>query len=534
MPEDRLADRLAQARRLASESRLDRLDELLAGLRADAVTEGGVPADLAVELAVIRALALLNLERAAEAWDLLQGVQGRLADASPAAQARFHSASGTAAYWFGDHDTAIDETVLALAVLSDSPPSRERALATANCGLNLAYTRLFPLAAEVMGQALDLAARSGLPAARIHAQAQYVQLTWGMSLDHLGLAEERDGRWAAVVRHHELAVADPTALPDVMLATSHAERALLAGRLGDAVTARRHLWMARSARGEPRSPMLRRVLAHAEGAALAAEGRLREAREVLRGLWDSLDGQQVPARSEDVPLLLARLDEAAGRPADALRWYRVVYGRYGRTQQESWQARETAARLRVEQEALLRRSRELEADTRTDPLTGLPNRRALDFELATLLPAVQAAGEPLTLAVLDVDQFKRINDQHGHPVGDEVLRRIGRLIQERCEDCDRCARYGGDEFVLCVPARLDQARAAVAAVVAAVAGHPWAELAPGLRVTIGWGIAELDPHDTATSLFAAADRELLAAKRGRRHLEPVAAGAGDGWPGEPA
>jgi PleD family two-component response regulator len=62
-------------------------------------------------------------------------------------------------------------------------------------------------------------------------------------------------------------------------------------------------------------------------------------------------------------------------------------------------------------------------------------------------------------------------------------------------------------------------------VVAAVAGQPWSEVSPTLRVTIGWGIAGLGPDDTATSLFAAADRELLAAKRGRRHLEPVPAAA---------
>jgi hypothetical protein len=122
MAEARLADRLALARRLASEGKLDRLDEALAGLRADAVTDGGVPADLEVELAVIRSAALLNLERPAEAWDGLQGVQGRLTAAGPAAQARFHAASGTAAYWFGDHDTAIDETVLALAVLGERRP----------------------------------------------------------------------------------------------------------------------------------------------------------------------------------------------------------------------------------------------------------------------------------------------------------------------------------------------------------------------------------------------------------------------------
>ena len=70
------------------------------------------------------------------------------------------------------------------------------------------------------------------------------------------------------------------------------------------------------------------------------------------------------------------------------------------------------------------------------------------------------------------------------------------MLRERCEECDRYARYGGDEFVLCLPAALDQARATVAAVVAAVAGQRWSEVSPGLRVTIGWGIAEPRPAGT--------------------------------------
>ena len=107
-----------------------------------------------------------------------------------------------------------------------------------------------------------------------------------------------------------------------------------------------------------------------------------------------------------------RLEEAAGRLPEALRWYREVYGRYGRTQQESWQTRETAARLRVEQEALVRRSRELEADSLTDPLTGLPNRRAFDAEFAELVPAAQAVGSPLTLAVHVVDPLEPVHVEH--------------------------------------------------------------------------------------------------------------------------
>jgi hypothetical protein len=236
----------------------------------------------------------MNVERAGEAWDHLQDVQGRLAEAAPAAQGRFHAAAGTAAYWFGDHDSAIDETVLALAVLAGEPPTAARALALAASGVVLAYTRLFPLAAEVMAEALTTAGQAGLPTARFHVQAQYVQLTWGMSLDHLGLREQCQQRWAEVERHHRLATAEPAALPDSMLALTHAERALLAARLGDPVTARDHLGLARAVGAEARSPSLRRLLAHAEGATLAAEGRLPEARRVLLELWESVRDRAAP------------------------------------------------------------------------------------------------------------------------------------------------------------------------------------------------------------------------------------------------
>jgi len=523
MPDDRLAERLAQARRLASEARIDRLEEVLAGLRADAVTDGGVPADLDIELAVLRATGRVNLDRATEAWDALQGVQGRLGEASTTAQGRFHAISALVAKAFDDDDTAIDEVVLALSVLDGQPATAERALALASCGLTLTYTRLFPLAAEVLDAALATAEQVGMPTGRFHVQAQYAHLTWGMSLDHLGLAEECRRRWAAVERHHELAQADPATVPDVMLALSSGERALLAARLGDAMTARKHLSAARATGGERRSPSLRRLLAHAEGATLSAEGRYAEAREVLLGLWESVGHSAVPARTEDVPLLLARLAEADGRPEEALRWYRELYSRYGRTQQETWTSRETAARLRVEQEALVRRSRELEADARTDPLSGLPNRRAFDADFAQLVPAAQAVGTPLTLAILDVDRFKRINDQYGHPTGDEVLRRVGRLVREQSRDGDRYARYGGDEFVLCVAAASASATAVVDRVKAAIAEHPWSELADGLRVTVSCGSAELGPVDTATTVFYNADQELLAAKRARPAEDPVPA-----------
>jgi diguanylate cyclase (GGDEF)-like protein len=248
---------------------------------------------------------------------------------------------------------------------------------------------------------------------------------------------------------------------------------------------------------------------------LLAEGRREDARHLLTAYWQEAAAQKLPPFAEDGAFLLARLAEAEGRSADALRWYREVHERYGRAQYAVWVSRAAAARLRVDQEALLRRARQLEYDSLSDPLTEVPNRRAFDANLPRLVGDAQAAGAPLSLAILDVERFKRVNDTHGHLVGDEVLRTVARLLREHTRTADRCARYGGDEFVLCLPAGRREAAAAVARIVRAVADHDWERVDDELAVTITAGLAELGPTDTASTLFWAADQSLLAAKRSR-------------------
>jgi diguanylate cyclase (GGDEF)-like protein len=84
----------------------------------------------------------------------------------------------------------------------------------------------------------------------------------------------------------------------------------------------------------------------------------------------------------------------------------------------------------------------------TDELTGLPNRRAFDARAELELARMRRSGTPTTVAFLDVDGFKGVNDDHGHAAGDEVLRRIGRTLRSRVRATDLAARLGGDEFVL--------------------------------------------------------------------------------------
>lgn len=160
-----------------------------------------------------------------------------------------------------------------------------------------------------------------------------------------------------------------------------------------------------------------------------------------------------------------------------------------------------------------------------DELTGLLNRREYDRILAEEEERARRFGHPLGLVIIDIDHFKAINDTHGHPAGDEVLKELALRLAGAIRTVDRVARIGGEEFALVLvqtdgPAALEVARRAISA----VAENPVpAGNGLVLEVTASAGVASL-PSDatTAAELFAAADKALYAAKeRGRRAAVPA-------------
>ena len=510
-------ERVLAARALAAEGRIDELRAAAAQLRA----EPDLSAEDDLVLGVALAVALTNCEDFPAARVELEQVRPLLPAVSALAAAIFHTCVGISAGHGEDGDDAVASIVLALAsVESVSEPSRDLALVLRNCGMKLAMEQLFPLAVETTQRAVAVAAACGLSPGEWRQAVGYAMLTWAMRLEHLGQDDEAADRWRAADEQLSGALADPGVglLPRAMIG---ANRALVRARLGDPAGARRCLEESRDTPARPVTSLLRRRRLHAECVVLVAEGRRADARHLLTAYWQEAAGQRTPPFAEDGAFLLARVAEADGRTADALRWHREVHERYGRAQYAVWMSRAAAARLRVEQEALLRRARQLEYDALSDPLTEVPNRRAFDVDLPRLVGDAQVAGSPLSLAILDVDRFKRVNDTHGHLVGDAVLREVARLLREHAETADRCARYGGDEFVLCLPARRREAAAVVARIVRAVAGHDWSPTAPGLAITVTAGLAHLAPGDTASSLFQRADQSLLTAKRARPAAGPL-------------
>jgi diguanylate cyclase (GGDEF)-like protein len=522
-----VAERLAA---VARHVRAARVDDVRAEVDAARAAAGGaLDRDDAVLANTLIATACFNAGRLEEAAAELAAVGPVLPTATTLRQARYHAMAGTIAHGRGDEESAIAELIWALALLEDElPASQELAGILGNCSSALANTQLFTLGVEAGERAVRVAIACGVPAALFQYRAGAAYLAWAIRLEHLRLPKEAQRRWRAALDRLALSLEWAAELSPDCIARTHAYLGLAAARLGHSGQARRHLELARSTDGFEAAghPEFGPLITHVEGATLLAERQGAQAARVLAPSWPQVRDQHRPPWTEDVAFLLARAAEATGNSRDALRWYGEVHKRYGQAEYEVALARAAAARLRVDQEALVRRSRQLESDSRSDPLTGAANRRALDEALRQRVPGTYPNTPRTTLVVVDIDHFKRINDDCGHLTGDEVLRQVARLLRQQVRDDDLCSRFGGDEFVLVLTANLTEAAEVTSRLSDAVAGHEWSALAPGLAVTVTCGLAESTAEHTPASLFAMADADLLAAKRARHRRRAPAAASG--------
>ena len=157
----------------------------------------------------------------------------------------------------------------------------------------------------------------------------------------------------------------------------------------------------------------------------------------------------------------------------------------------------------------------LEAAAHTDPLTGLPNRRAFDFAFTRELARSRRTGAPLGVLILDLDGFKRFNDERGHLEGDGALQRIGIVIGEKTRAVDQPARIGGEEFALLVP---DTDTAGALVLAERLRRAVEVEFGGDGDLTASCGVASHPAHGASPAeLIAAADRALYEAKRQGRN-----------------
>jgi diguanylate cyclase (GGDEF)-like protein len=152
-------------------------------------------------------------------------------------------------------------------------------------------------------------------------------------------------------------------------------------------------------------------------------------------------------------------------------------------------------------------------DAVTDPLTGVPNRRWLYEQSGPVLAHAKRHASPLSLLMLDVDHFKKVNDRYGHAAGDDVLSAVGGLLQDSKRQDDLLGRYGGEEFVLVLQgAALANARTLAERLRGRVSALPIETGKGAVRITVSIGVAELRVDDTMESLLKRADEALYRAK----------------------
>ncbi len=178
------------------------------------------------------------------------------------------------------------------------------------------------------------------------------------------------------------------------------------------------------------------------------------------------------------------------------------------------------------------RMRELEREAGQDPLTGLKNRRRFEEDLRLAMARARREGTTGAMLMLDLDHFKQVNDTHGHPAGDELIREIAEVLRQRSRASDVLARLGGDEFAVVLPrCSPTEARLVAEAIAKAIREHqPGGDGVEPLTASVGVAMFGDHPRTSISSVVSEADAAMYAAKDGGRDsvrvFDPIAVRTG--------
>ena len=452
------------------------------------------------------------------------GDEAELADA--------HSVLGVSYAKLALYGTAVEHLKRAYAFFGDREPAKAGALLN-NIG-NIFFE---------MGSIDE--ARENFESAVAHRDTGVPDRTVAIALGNLGRCAVEFGEYNRAVECHERSIAMFASLGHTVF-YAHALR-----KLADA-----HVEFGAYAVAEPlyresldvmadeRRPLWRYEIFAQLGILYLKIGRYDDARRALEtGLREAPDSDsQTRILANDS---LARVFEALGDPVEALRRQKAAFEsikdataskvdaalitaladldleRVKREKElshvrnvELAHALEELERVKDELEA---RNRELAQIAVHDSLTGVFNRRYLTELLPIEIERVRRYDEPLSIAMIDLDGFKQINDEHSHVVGDEVLRRVVSLMGTHLRRNDRVVRYGGDEFVVIFPhTRSADAEIACEKLRSEVFDHTWSEINPTLKVSVSIGIAEASGDSLPDDLLSRADERMYADKETRR------------------
>jgi two-component system cell cycle response regulator len=233
--------------------------------------------------------------------------------------------------------------------------------------------------------------------------------------------------------------------------------------------------------------------------------------------WSTLAKLQADSELRHVPVIMLTTADGPQNVAHGLRRGAHDFVAKPFAPLELCARAEAALRVKRLQDELRRRNRELDQVSRTDPVTGLGNRRGVKARLSELASASRRHGQPLAILMIDIDHFKQVNDLFGHTAGDAVLHEVARRLRSSLRREDVAGRWGGDELIAVLPFTDLTAAHAVAERMRVAVGSQSIPVddRPPLSVTVSIGCAAgiADP----SVLLEAADEALYQAKRAGRN-----------------